>query len=189
MPSVSFDGQNLKVQLSGSGTYDTQSDIYSAWKEWVAIGDNAKYPPAFDTTGGDATGGGQSIAPYFFLRNDLGWKVRAPEQDGEVTVQGNLFPRDPNLATFEQATGFDAFIRLEVSTRAVVVETGTSGLTSNESSQLSLINGIQTLVNELHKINGLDSNNPMTVTPTGREVGGISQAFNVTADQTIVSRD
>jgi len=137
MPSVSFDGQNLKVQLSGSGSYDTQSDIYSAWKEWVAIGDNAKYPPAFDTTGGDATGGGQSIAPYFFLRNDLGWKVRAPEQDGEVTVQGNLFPRDPNLATFEQATGYDAFIRLEVSTRAVVVETGTSGLTSSEAQRLA----------------------------------------------------
>ncbi len=142
MPSVSFDGQNLKVQLSGSGSYDTQSDIYSAWKEWAATSDNAKYPPAFDTTGGDATGGGQSIAPYFFLRNDLGWKVRAPEQDGEVTVQGNLFPRDPTLATFEQATGFDAFIRLEVSTRAIVVEVGTSGLTAEESAALGEIQAV-----------------------------------------------
>ena len=62
-----------------------------------------------------------------------------PEANGEITVSGNLFARDPSLPLFEQAQGFDAFLRLTVSTRAVVVEVGTSGLTASESSKLAAI--------------------------------------------------
>ena len=50
-----------------------------------------------------------------------------PEADGEINLVGNLFPRDPNSSLFEQTSGYDAFLRLEVSTRAVLV-----GLESNE---------------------------------------------------------
>lgn len=152
MTDAIFDGPNLVIQLPSTGTFETQRDLYSAWKEWMALSDNTKYPPAFDTTGGDDIGGGQTIAPYFFVRNDLGWRVRAPEEDGEVVVQGNLFPRDPLSPTFQQAAGFDAFIRLEVSTRAVVVEVGTSGLTPSESAQLG----------NVHKRLDLDSASPNT---------------------------
>ena len=48
---------------------------------------------------------------------------------------------------------------------------------------------IQTLVDELHKIQGLDSANPMTVTPTSRTVGSIN--LELTGDgenETIVTR-
>ena len=62
-----------------------------------------------------------------------------PQQDGEIVVAGNLFPRDPNTSLFEQTSGYDAFLRLEVSTRAVVVSTGESGLTAAESALLKLI--------------------------------------------------
>jgi len=66
-------------------------------------------------------GSGQTIAPYFFCRNDLGWRIKMPSADGEIIVSGNLFPRDPSTALFEQTSGYDAFLRLEVSTRAVVI--------------------------------------------------------------------
>ena len=137
MADATFDGTNLHITLPSIGSFDTQKEIYSAWKEWIRQGDNAKYPPAFDTTGGDNVGAGQTIAPYFFCRNDLGWRIKMPEADGEIIVAGNLFPRDPNASLFEQTSGYDAFLRLEVSTRAVVIERGVSGLTATESAQLS----------------------------------------------------
>tara|TARA_Y100000593_G_scaffold13646_1_gene25472 strand:- start:661 stop:1209 length:549 start_codon:yes stop_codon:yes gene_type:complete len=152
MADAIFDGANLHITLPSTGSFDAQTDIYSAWKEWVALSDNAKYPPAFDTTGGDDVGSGQKIAPYFFCRNDLGWKIKMPSQDGEIVVSGNLFPRNSNLSLFEQTSGYDAFLRLEVSTRAVVIETGTSGLTPSESSQLQ----------DVHKRLDLDSGTPNT---------------------------
>ena len=71
MADATFDGANLYITLPSIGSFDTQTEIYSAWKEWIALSDNAKYPPAFDTTGGDSVGSNQEIAPYFFCRNDL----------------------------------------------------------------------------------------------------------------------
>ena len=62
-----------------------------------------------------------------------------PEQDGEVFLQGNLFPRQIGTPMFQQAIGYDAFLRLEVSSKAIVVETGISGLTASEASMLNLI--------------------------------------------------
>jgi len=136
MADATFDGANLHITLPSIGSFDVQTEIYSAWKEWVVLSDNAKYPLAFDTTGGDTVGGGQTIAPYYFCRNDLGWRIKMPSQDGEIIVSGNLFARDPDVSLFEQTSGFDAFLRLEVSTRAIVVEVGTSGLTTEESTKL-----------------------------------------------------
>ena len=135
-----FDGPNLYVTLPSTGTFDVEKNFYSAWKEWVVLSDNAKYPPAFDTTGGDNVGGGQEIAPYFFCRNDLGWRIKMPTADGEIVVSGNLFPRNPAVSLFEQTTGYDAFLRLEVSTRAVVITVSSgSGLTDTQADTLALI--------------------------------------------------
>jgi len=174
MAVATFDGDTLLIQLPTTGTYYVESELYSAWKEWVLLNDNAKYPIAFETTGGDDIGGGQQIAPYFFCRNDLGWRIKAPSANGEVIVVGNLFPRNSLSPMFVESGGFDAFIRQEVSTRAVVVETGVSGLTSGESQILSTMNS---LVDELHKLQGLDNSNPLIVTQTQRSVGSIVQAL------------
>ena len=131
MPNATFDGANLHISLPSTGSFDVEGDLYSAWKEWIATSDNAKYPPAFDTTGGDSVGADQQVAPYFFCRNDLGWRIKMPTDNGEIIMSGNLFPRDPST-TFEQTVGYDAFLRLEVSTRAVVIGLdGLAGLTNN----------------------------------------------------------
>ena len=121
MSDAVFDGANLHITIPAIGSFDVQENLYSAWKEWIRLSDNAKYPTAFDTTGGDNVGGGQEVAPYFFCRNDLGWRIKMPQADGEIILTGNLFPRAPATALFEQTAGFDAFLRLEVSTRAVVI--------------------------------------------------------------------
>tara|TARA_R110002012_G_scaffold202065_1_gene371108 strand:- start:896 stop:1393 length:498 start_codon:yes stop_codon:yes gene_type:complete len=155
MPDALFDGDNLHISLPSIGTFDVEINLYSAWKEWLAASDNAKFPPAFDTTGGDNVGGGQEIAPYFFCRNDLGWRIKMPEANGEIIVSGNLFPRNPNAALFEQTAGYDAFLRLEVSTRAVVIERDTSGLTVSESNALqSLQSGVNIATINSVTVNG-----------------------------------
>tara|TARA_R110000851_G_scaffold269143_1_gene421791 strand:- start:62 stop:637 length:576 start_codon:yes stop_codon:yes gene_type:complete len=177
MTIATFNGDTLTIQLPSVGSYDVESELYSAWKEWVLLSDNAKYPVAFETTGGDDIGGGQQIAPYFFCRNDLGWRIKAPQENGEVIIRGNLFPRNPLSTMFVESGGFDAFIRQEVSTRAVVVETGVSGLTAVESSQLDLISTMQTLVDELHKVRGLSLGNPATFTPTSIQSDDISMTI------------
>ena len=124
MTDATFDGANLHVTLPSIGDFDVQRDLYSAWKRWIRLSDNAKYPPAFDTTGGDNSA--VRDCAIFFCRNDLGWRIKMPSQDGEIVVAGNLFPRDPTDTLFEQTTGFDAFLRLEVSTCAIVIDTSSS---------------------------------------------------------------
>ena len=120
--SVNFDGINKVISLPNTGSYDTEIDLYSEWKEWVALSDNAKFLPAFDTTGGDDIGTGQEIAPYFFLRTDLGWKIQAPEQDGDVVIQGNLFPRVSGQSLFLPPLGdYTVLITQSLSAKAVVL--------------------------------------------------------------------
>ena len=127
MAAATFDGVNLIIQLPSTGSFDAGADIYSAWKIWMTQGDNAKYPPAFDTIGGDPVGGSKNVAPYFFCRNDLGWRVKMPAANGEISIDGNLFPRDAGTVLFEATAGFDAFLRLEVSNQAIVVATEGGG--------------------------------------------------------------
>lgn len=121
MPNATFDGENMHIKLPSIGTFDVQKNIYSPWKEWIATDDNAKYFPAFETVGGDDIGGGQEIAPYFFCLNNLGWRIKMPKESGEIVLEGNLFARDPDEKLFEQTEDFYAFLRLEVSSRAVVI--------------------------------------------------------------------
>lgn len=103
-----FDGPTLTITLaSGITSIDTQADLYSQWKEWVTIGDNAKYPPAFRTIGGDPLTPGITAGAYFFIQNQYGWRIRPPEEDTTIFVEGNLAPEDsskpiviPTIGTF-----------------------------------------------------------------------------------------
>jgi len=140
MADATFDGANLHITIPTTGEFDAERDLYSAWKRWITLSDNAKYPAAFDTVGGDNVGGGQEVAPYFFCRNDLGWRIKMPQQDGSIDIIGNIFPRDPTTALYEQTAGYDAFLKVEVSTRAVVV---------TDTTQLKAIKQIQDNTNKI----------------------------------------
>ena len=75
-----------------------------------------------------------------------------PAQNGELVLSGNLFPRDPDQAMFIQAEGYDAFLRLEVSTRAVVITVPVPAeqeglLTAEQSAKLDDITAIKANTN------------------------------------------
>lgn len=155
----------------------TVRDIYAAWVDWVAQGDNAKYLPAFRSVGGDDLGGGLLIPPYYFLTN--GWRVRPMEANQTLTVDGNLFvdgggdPIVPTLGTFQVLT------KLVVPVQAQGINTGSvvAGLTPQQ----------ELLLTRLALIHGLVDGIPAVVTPTSRNAGSVSQAISESGNQVTVA--
>ena len=196
--SVTFDPAT-KTIICGPGTTSlvVGADLYSRWKDWVLAGDNSKYLEAFRSVGGDPTTGGNSIAVYFFLLN--GWKLRPQEANHTLTISGILLVDgggDPYASTIG-TYNVRIVATVPLQAEAIVVETGVSGLTPSESALLSNIptnvwgaasatnNGAGTMgaavadastkVDEVHRLHGLKASEPLTVTPTVRSVGSITQ--------------
>ena len=106
----SFDGANKVITLdaptSGILEVDVQTDLYSEWKVWVQQSDNSKFLPAFsNSVGGDPLGGGLNAGAYFFLNNDLGWRIISTDEDQEVRYFGNLVPNDVSLPIVNATPG------------------------------------------------------------------------------------
>lgn len=71
---VIFDGINRLIIInSDEPLISVKNDIYSSWKEWARLRDNAKFLPALRTTGGDPVGSGQTTGDNYFLINN--WRV------------------------------------------------------------------------------------------------------------------
>ena len=170
MPAT-FDGDNLLIILpSATPTIDVQVDLYSDWKEWVKLSDNAKYPKAFDSEGGAPTTQTEASGRFFFLRNDLGWRIRGPEEDATINLVGNLFGRDPTLPVSVPTLGaFTQQINTVVSSLALV-----------ENAQFSTAQ--ETQLRELWQLQGLELSNPMTVTPSARSTQGGEIDLAITGD-------
>ncbi len=137
-----FDGPNTTITLDTGVTTVSVAGLYSDWKEWVALADNAKYAQAFRVIGGDPLGGGISAGSYFFLQNQKGWRIRPPEEDIILELQGNLFGEstvDPIIIPTIGA--FNTQVRLSTSSLTQVVEsTDASAITAD----LDVINrGVQ----------------------------------------------
>jgi hypothetical protein len=97
MAQVSFDGTARLVTIGYDApiTSISATAIYSAWKNWV-VADHAQFPPAFgESVGGNELTATTELAGYFFLRNDLGWRLAPVPQDYEIRISGDLYPFDP----------------------------------------------------------------------------------------------
>ena len=129
--AVTFDGPNLRIILESAVTeVDAQVDLYSAWKDWVKTPGNEVHPFAFATVGGQPTTAAGSVAPYFFLRNDLGWRMRPPEEDINITITGNVYGTDPAEEILEPSIGaYTVLIAIERDATSVVEEVSGAGLT------------------------------------------------------------
>lgn len=130
-------------------------DMYEFWKDWFLDGDNSKYLPAMDSSGGEPLGGGESLGEAFFLFCSNGWKICPITTESEVTIrlQGNLFasPATETLFDYHDVAG-KCFIELRTSTLPSTIETGVSGLTPTESSQLAIIDQVLVLNEKINKL-------------------------------------
>lgn len=112
----------ILVDAEAGDSSFTPAEVYSAWKDWVLDG-NAQWEPAFaESVGGNDLGGGAALDGYFFLRNDIGWRIRPDARDHTLTVDGNLFGLSAATAIFSPPVA-DAVvtIRQVLSSRAQLV--------------------------------------------------------------------
>lgn len=104
---VAFDGANRIIYVNeGVTEIDVQEDIYSAWKDWlVSDSDNTRFLQALTALGGDPITDTSSVGITYFLEN--GWRIQPrPSTDPYVlTVNGNIFTREPNQNPFLFAEG------------------------------------------------------------------------------------
>lgn len=144
MAIATFDGPNKRIMLTPPLGESTTSvlvgaDLYSDWKEWVCLSDNSKYDMAMRATGGDDLGGGQKMGSYFFVQNQLGWKITPEHENADLHVLelvGNLFPEDPNQGMFEFVQGTNVVVTMTRSVLTMVVTTGGTALTLDEHNRL-----------------------------------------------------
>lgn len=120
---------------------------------------------------GDATGKNNLGGGYFGaidLRLHANWYIEfwsgvSLGQTAGGNILGGLDSRPVRAAVASGDTAYQLGAQF-----GTVVETGVSGLTEDEAAQLD----------ELHKLQGLDASNPMTVTPTTRVAGSIDQTIS-----------
>ena len=167
---VTFDGVNkLIIVNDGVTDLNVQVDIYSDWKEWSKIEDNLKFEQALNAIGGDPITATSNVGITYFLEN--GWRMKAAEGNYVLSVDGNLFTREPGDDPFIPVTGKESKVTINL-VRSNLVDIIQSQLGTEESTQLD----------ELHKLSGLDIDNPLVVGSTQRTAGA-------TIDQDITGTD
>jgi hypothetical protein len=108
MADATFDYVNLIITLPlGQTEVDVERDLYSAWKRSQQANDEPETGahPAFRTIGGDPLTPGIDAGAYFFIRNDLGWRIKPAEADATVLITGNLAPEDSSVDILIPTTG------------------------------------------------------------------------------------
>lgn len=95
----------LDAPTAGVLEVDVNNDLYSEWKVWVTQSDNAKYLPAFRTAAGDPLTPGLSASPYYFIRNDLGWRIISEDFSQTINYVGNLIAEDSTLPIINVTPG------------------------------------------------------------------------------------
>ena len=126
--AITFDGPNKVITLSAGQTVVQVADIYSRWKDWVMLSDNAKYLDAFRAVGGDPLGGGVYATVNVFIRNEYGWRIKPPEQDIDIVLVGNLYPEDPLQPWRAPTTGdFHTSINTNLSMNLIEFDSGGGG--------------------------------------------------------------
>lgn len=114
--TISFDGETrlISVDSTETETIINVAEIYSEWKRWVATDEGSIWEPAFSNAfGGDQVSPTRSLARYYIVNNFAGWRIRPPDLDGALFIEGNVYPVDPEQETFapvpgrSMVTGFD----------------------------------------------------------------------------------
>jgi hypothetical protein len=205
--AYTFDGVNKLIILSNGTTTVDAKDMYSRWKDWSLVGDNAKYLQALSVLGGDPLPGGRYLGTTYFLEN--GWKIRPFEGNHTLVLQGNLYSRDGSDPFVSTLGNYNVRIMLTVSNLVDTVSTGGNVYTLNQIASavrseltpelthvMTLQNGMgldstqATMLLELYRIMGLDPSKPLIVTQSSRTAGAeIQQTISTNATQTNVVRN
>lgn len=136
--AYTFDGANKIVSISLGTTAMDVKDFYSRWKDWIQS-EGSNYLQTCSVVGGDPidVAAGVYVSTYIFLEN--GWRIRPAEESHTLKVYNGILLTaegdDPFIVTIGS---YNVQVKYSqpVATQTVIVETGVSGLTSAESTEL-----------------------------------------------------
>jgi len=129
----------LIIAKPGITALDAEIELYSDLKEDWRSSTNGElaFEFPFDTTGGDPIGAGLNVGAYFFLRNELGWRIRPQEADHELKIAGNLYPKDAAYPMFVPTVGgYTVSIQIEKSSLTQKLIYG-SGINQQDKDDLT----------------------------------------------------
>lgn len=113
---VEFDGATKRIYIHPEiSTLVVRRDIYSAWKRWATLQENARYEQAIRTIGGDPIGGGQFAGDSYFLMN--GWVLVI---DHYVELEGILFNDVTGASPFHIIDGGGVVSRVSSLSQTIV---------------------------------------------------------------------
>ena len=101
-----FDGDNLVMTLDAVVSQDVIDDWYEPWKDWMLSSPlNRRYPQLFLSEGGGPVDATQNQGSYIRVNNDVGWRIRPPEQNIEIIYTGSLLRTNDDLPIFIPTIG------------------------------------------------------------------------------------
>lgn len=176
----SIDGANKLISLTGGTTSFSVRDLWSRWIDWLLTSDNSKYNIAMDVVGGNGIDPveGTFIPIYLFLKN--GWKIKPQESNHTLKVGDGILLVEGGGDPFINTVGsFVVRINYQQPVQAISFSStgGSGGLTTEQDTKLT----------ELHQLQGLDTDNPMTMPldKTARDAGSIH--LDISDDGTIMT--
>jgi hypothetical protein len=182
MVAATFDGPNLRIILpAGENTINVESDLYSAWKQWVlSDSNNASFPPAFRASvGGDPLSPGIESGAYFFLQNQDGWRIRPAEENNTVSVIGNLVAEEPTLALTVPTLG--AFTVLLNGLQPITQSVESLLLSQQDSSYNGTV-----VIDTIGGVSGVEYPTGLFGQPSDNLTDALSIASRVGADELII---
>lgn len=152
---VIFDGKNKLIYVSpNESVISVKQDVYSDWKEWASLRDNAKFLPAIRVTGGDPIAGTTTFTgDTYFLIN--GWRFLI---DHSLNIDGVIYSDDFS-SPFIQQEGTQIITNKVSSLVQTVATESIGGITVptaaeirqemdvNSSKLIAINNKVQTLNN------------------------------------------
>ena len=129
--AFTINGPNKLISLSAGTETLSVIALYSAWVDWVALSDNAKFVQAFRTVGGDDidAAAGTKVPAYCFLMN--GWRIRPQETSHTLKVTEGILLVDGGGDPFVNTLGnYVVRVNYAQPVQAVTVSTGGGGGTA-----------------------------------------------------------
>ena len=140
-----FDGPNLKIYIepsavAGDVVVFTPQQLWSSWIDWIAEGDNSKYPLAFESVM-IPLDGSTLLGQYLFIRNDLGWVGVPPIADKvTIVINGSFYAKDDRLPVMENIPGQETDLVINRSTLTTTMAVNSTG--SDLSAVLAKLDAI-----------------------------------------------
>jgi len=156
--AATFNGVTLLITLEAptAGVLNqTVEQVYDDAKQWHLNANNRKYPFPFTVSGGEDITAVEKAGQYYFLRNDLGWRIQGTDEDQDVFWDGNLIPTNLSLRMLNTQAGRTVG-HFGLQPLTTIIAAG-SGLSAAQATQLG----------EIFTALGLDITDPVELRPSG----------------------